>query len=98
MKAYIVEYKGSDWCDFTHAESSREAKVLFWRAWGGEGEFIDIRARRVPALDDTTLSGLNIARVGYDDGWLNGSGTSVCHCELCKSRFDVKLKTKEMPL
>ena len=91
MKAYVVEYKGSDWCDFTHAVTSQDARVLFWRTWSAEGEFVDIRARRVQELDDIALSGINIHNAGgYDADWIYGNGTSTCHCGTCKSRFDVK--------
>jgi|WetSurSiteA1Bulk_404760.scaffolds.fasta_scaffold14787_2 hypothetical protein len=84
LKAYVVEFKGSDWCDFTHATTGQEARKMFWKEWAHEGEFIDIRARRIPELDDIPLTGENIHNAGFDGGWLHCGVADTCHCKLCR--------------
>ena len=84
MKAYIVKFAGEEWCDFTHAKTAQDARKLFWREWAHEGgEFIDVRATRVPDLDDKPLIAEAISGVyGYAD-W--DTDTDTCRCELCKA-------------
>lgn len=88
MKAYIVWYNGQEWCDFTHASSARQARKDFFKEWAGEGEYIDTRARRVPALDDKPLTGKNITEFYSleNDDWLDGH-TDTCLCPLCKPKI-----------
>jgi hypothetical protein len=82
MKAYVVKFKGQEWCDFTHAETAQEARKLFWRAWAYEGgDFIDVRATRIPELDDKPLVSKNISEIYGFQEW--DSSTDTCKCELC---------------
>ena len=89
MKAYRCMYKGEEWVDYFHAENEKHARKLFFNVWCGDGEYIDTRVYRVPALDNLPLTGKNIAdNSGYekeDDeyiGWLNTY--NPCRCDLCK--------------
>jgi len=83
MKAYEVQYKDSEWCDFVHASHVEDAKISFWKAWATEGEFIDVRAVRVPELDNKALTGKNIVNAGFDEEWYSEK-TYICECDLCK--------------
>lgn len=85
MKAYVVHFYGQEWCDFVHSSTGHDAKIEFWYRWGGEGEYIDIRSKRVPALDGKELSGKNIVEAGFGEDWLDGR-TDTCRCELCKRK------------
>lgn len=85
MKAYMVMYKHDEWCDFVHANSAREARNLFVKNWGLEGEFIDARATRASELDDLPLLGKNIVAAGYNEEWLTGQ-SDTCKCSLCKNK------------
>lgn len=85
-KAYIVKYKGQDWCDLTHAETAKDAIKQFWKHWCGiGGEYIDVRATRIPVLDSMPLTGNNIVDIAEwnDEDWRN-SKTDTCQCGLCR--------------
>jgi hypothetical protein len=86
MKAYVCFFTGADWADFFHAQDVQEVRRIFWLEWAhcDGGEFIDIRARRVPDLDNKPLTGKNISEEqGYSD-W-DEVDYSSCRCQLCKS-------------
>jgi hypothetical protein len=77
-------YKDDDWCDFVHTTSASKARILFLREYGGLGEFIDVRAKREPLLDDIPLTGKNIVAAGYNSEWASGH-SYACKCIVCKN-------------
>lgn len=90
MKAWFV-YANNDyeWGDFVHGETVSQAKSMFWRSWGIETEWIDLRVRRIPSLDDTPLTSETICKYLDDiDFMYEGEQITrwhpICNCKTCK--------------
>jgi len=85
MKAYFI-WSDNDyqWGDFAHGETASKAKAMFWKKWSYEvEEYIYLRAKRVPELDNKPFTADNIiAATDLEDWNLN----PTCSCEICLDR------------
>ena len=94
MKAWIGKYSGEEWVMLVHGETKGKAKANF-HAWNPDArqwnDFVEVRVRRIPALDNLPLTYDNARDAGFyyqdEDGtplhviyWVND-----CICEICKA-------------
>lgn len=91
MKAYVASFEGCDWVALIHGETRGKAKRMFWEcAPEQEGDYIDIRMRRIPGLDDKPITYENAKQSGFE--YRDDSVGEVleeyefdnyCHCSVC---------------
>jgi len=105
MKAWWVTVTGDQWdySDIVHAETPGQAKIKSWMYTEEGIDFIELRVRREPKLDDMELTQENIHNAGYAvyctecDDWSLGGGEMVFkhgkpYHEQCLARLEAKAK------
>lgn len=85
MKAWWIWFD-DEWGDYVHGETVSKAKAMFWATWSWEAdEWIRLRAKRVPRLDDKPITMEAILEVDhYSEGDLLHVWYPICTCEICK--------------
>lgn len=88
MLAFRAEWLDSDWATLVHGKTSGEAKMRFKNMGLDDGDFIDVRVRRIPELDDKPFTYANVPGnfIPLDD-----DGETIpekdyrneCNCPLC---------------
>ena len=76
MKAWFV-WVGDEWGDYVHGETASKAKSMFWKSWSSEAEeWINLRPRRIPYLDDVPITPESIDETLWD---------IICDCPICEN-------------
>jgi hypothetical protein len=92
MLAFRAQMEDSDWCTLVHGETRGKAKSRFHRvnpaSWGSN-EFIYIRLRRLPGLDNLPFTFENCGQAGfhfideYGEELMEADFHNDCDCETC---------------
>ena len=95
MKAWIVSATSEEWCSLFHANTSGKAKLRGLEEYN-LSDFTEMRARRLPGLDDKPITYQNAKDAGfqYGDGGYSEDGdgdghllpsffSNDCRCEIC---------------
>ncbi len=95
MKAWIVGCE--EWVMLVHAETRGKAKTTVMGITGGDYNFTDFSAKRIPGLDDKPITYQNAKEAGFqytdlvgteeidEDGYLlEKYFINDCRCDICK--------------
>ena len=93
MKTWQVGPYHDDWCVIVHADTRGEARTK--GTYVQFDDFIDMRATRLPSLDDQLITNENLIDAGFPE---KPHGIPIdftsyifdCRCEICKSSLEVK--------
>jgi hypothetical protein len=89
MKAWIVSDFSYEWVGLFHADTAGQAKLRALEEYGIDCDYIDMRARRFPKLDDRPFTYEDCKDAGFeytDEGEPVNSETfrNDCPCDICK--------------
>lgn len=96
LKAFIVNYVNGDYVSLVHAETRGKAKKRFDQFYC-EGDFIDIRTRRIPELDNVPFTFENADKAGFHfiDGYDDDGNEIICNdfwcecnCVICRGELN----------
>ena len=92
--AFIARFSGEDWVELVHGETRAKAAYRFAQNHAGDGDYIDVRLRRLPGQDDKPFDFDTAKASGFtfdnEDGHYDEAemraGFAIameCRCELC---------------
>lgn len=64
-KCFQCRYIGCEWIEYIWADSLNQAKATFHNMYDNEGDYIEVRARRVPELDNDEKDYYDLIAEGY---------------------------------
>jgi hypothetical protein len=95
MKAWKVSDTSDEWVGLFHAETAGKAKLLAME-WYGYDDYLEMRARRFPEMDDREFTYQDCKDAGFqywdtdgdegdEDGYLLPQYfINDCPCDICK--------------
>lgn len=96
LKAYQAEFEDGEWCVLIHGETAGKAKARFMRVqpdpWFDESMWVEIRLKRVPGLDDKSITFENCQAAGfnytdeYGEPGPESQFYNYCDCPICKEQ------------
>ena len=89
MKAWMIEAENVDYVEVIHADTRSEAKTKSDLRSDNELEWIEVKAKRYPALDDkpTSLQNLLDSGIIFMEMETEDEFLSTCLCPTCKEFF-----------
>lgn len=90
MKAWTVSDRSEEWAGLFHAETEGKAKLKGMEEYGLD-DFTEMRAKRIPGLDDKPITHQNALDAGFQY-WDDENGDYLkpedfqndCRCDICK--------------
>ncbi len=86
MKAWMIEADCVEYVEIIHADTRSQAKTNCELASDNELEWIEIKAKRFPALDDKPCSLQNLLDAGITFSEMDSEDEfyNACRCPICK--------------
>lgn len=82
LKGYWVDC-GAEWGEYVHGFNATDAKKMFWSAWHGECDWIDLGVVRVDYFDNKPINRETVREYNltFGEGWY-----PICKCGICKTK------------